>query len=425
MPPGIDSAATSAAGMTPSRPASLWRNRDYLLLWSGQGISNVGTQVSGLAFPLLVLLLTGSPAQAGFVGALRAIPYLFLSLPVGALVDRWDRKRVMILSDAGRALALGSIPIVYTIFGTVPVAQLYLASLIEGTLFVFFNIAEVSCLPRVVSKEQLPAATGQNQAAEGTSLLLGPPFGGLLYAASHLLPFLADAISYAVSVVSLLLIRTQFQGERAAAPRTLRAEIAEGVSWLWHQPLIRFMAILAGALNLLGAGFGLVLIVLAQQQHADAPTIGLIFTIGSIGIIAGSLIAAPIQKRARFGRAIIATLWIQTLIWPFFALAPNPLLLGVVSAAFFLVGPIFNVFVLSYRLALVPDALQGRVNSAVRMIAFGSIPLGQALTGLSLQYLGAVVTILICFAGLVLLSVLTTLNTHVRHARPLAELKTE
>ena len=411
--------------MTPSRPVSLWRNRDYLLLWSGQTISSVGTQVSGLAFPLLVLLLTGSPAQAGFVGALRAIPYLFLSLPVGALIDRWDRKQVMILCDAGRALTLGSIPIVHAIFGTVPVAQLYLASLIEGTLFVFFNIAEVACLPRVVPKEQLPAATGQNQAVEGASLLLGPPLGGLLYAASHLLPFLGDAISYGVSVASLFLIRTQFQGERRAAPRKLRVEIAEGVIWLWLQPLIRFMAFMTGGLNFLGGGFGLLLIVLAQQQHADAPTIGLIFAIGSLGIIAGSLLGAPIQKRFGFGQVVIATMWIQALIFPLFAIAPTPLLLGIVSAAFFIVFPIFNVTLLSYRLALIPDALQGRVNSVVRMIAFGTIPLSQALTGLSLQYLGASATILICFAGSLALAVMTALNTNVRHARPLAELKTE
>ena len=408
-----------------SPPRSLWRNRDYLLLWSGQMISSVGTQVSGLAFPLLALLLTGSPAQAGFMGALRAVPYLFLSLPVGALVDRWDRKRVMILCDSGRALTLGSIPLVYALTGTVPIAQLYLAALVEGTLFVFFNIAEVACLPRVVPKEQLAAATGQNQAVEGTSLLVGPPLGGILYAASHLLPFLADTISYIFSVISLFLIRTNFQGERTAPRRKLRVEIAEGVIWLWRQPLIRFMSFITGGLNLLGGGFGLIIIVLAQQQGASAPVIGLIFTIGSIGIILGSLIGAPVQKRFRFGPVVIATMWIQALIFPLFAIAPNPLLLGVVSAAFFVVFPVFNVTVLSYRLALIPDALQGRVNSVVRMIAFGSIPVGQALTGVSLQYLGGVGTVLICFAGSLVLAVLTTLDTHVRHAVPIAEVKAE
>jgi MFS family permease len=121
------------AAETASPPPSLWRNRDYLLLWSGQTISGVGSQVSGIAFPLLVLLLTHSPAQAGFLGALRSVPYLLLSLPFGALIDRWDRKRVMILCDAGRALALGSIPLAYA-FWQVTLVQLYLAALIEGTL---------------------------------------------------------------------------------------------------------------------------------------------------------------------------------------------------------------------------------------------------------------------------------------------------
>src|SRR5690348_13260920 len=109
-------AAPDAAPLAKS--GSLWRNRDYMLLWSGQAISSTGTQVSQFAFPLLVLFLTGSPAQAGLIGAARAVPYIFLSLPVGALIDRWDRKRVMILCDSGRAIALGSIPIVYALVGT-------------------------------------------------------------------------------------------------------------------------------------------------------------------------------------------------------------------------------------------------------------------------------------------------------------------
>src|SRR6266700_3059305 len=151
----------STKEVIPRRPKTLWLNRDYMLLWSGQMVSNVGTQVAQLAFPLLILALTGSPAQAGFAGALRALPYVFFSLPAGALIDRWDRKRVMIICDAGRALSMASIPVALAI-GHLTIIQLYLVSTIEGTLFVFFNIAEVACLPNVVAKEQLPAATAQN-----------------------------------------------------------------------------------------------------------------------------------------------------------------------------------------------------------------------------------------------------------------------
>src|SRR5438552_832987 len=213
------------AGQTqPNKPKTLWRNRDYMLLWSGQVISSIGTQASQLAFPLLVLALTRSPAQAGFAGALRALPYLIFSLPAGALIDRWDRKRTMIFCDTGRAISMASIPVAYAL-GDLTIVQLYLVSAIEGTLYVFFNIAEAACLPRVVPKEQLPAATAQNMATDGITALIGPPLGGALYTVGKFLPFVADAISYAASVVSLFFIEVKFQKERVAAPRKLLVEI--------------------------------------------------------------------------------------------------------------------------------------------------------------------------------------------------------
>ncbi len=186
------SMASPESAAAPRRPRSLWLNRDYMLLWSGQTVSSVGTGVSRLAFPLLVLDLTHSAAQAGIVGALEALPYLLLSLPVGALIDRWDRKRVMILSDIGRAVALGSVPLAVW-QGRLTIQQLYVVSLVEGTLYVFFNLAEVACLPRVVSKPQLPAAVAQNQATEGLAQVLSPQLGGAIYGVARSLPFLADA----------------------------------------------------------------------------------------------------------------------------------------------------------------------------------------------------------------------------------------
>src|SRR6266702_393699 len=167
--------------IAPKRPVPLWSNLDYMLLWSGQMISSTGTQISYLAFPLLILALTRSPAQAGLAGALRALPYLIFSLPAGALIDRWDRKRVMILCDIGRAISMASIPFALAI-GQLTVLQLFIVSAIEGTLYVFFNIAEAACLPRVVAKEQLPAATAQNMATDGINSLVGPPLGGALFA---------------------------------------------------------------------------------------------------------------------------------------------------------------------------------------------------------------------------------------------------
>jgi MFS family permease len=398
---------------------SLWRNRDFLLLWSGQAISTVGTQVSQLAFPLLVLFLTHSPVQAGLVGALRALPSVVLSLPAGALIDRWDRQRVMVLCDGGRALVLGSIPLA-AVLGRVSLVQLDLVALLEGTLFVFFTVAEAASLPRVVTKEQLAHATAQNQAAEGMASLLGPAVSGALYELSRLLPFLADAGSYAVSAVSLLLIRTQFQGERAMGRRHLLAEVVDGLTWLWHQPLLFFMALLSGGMRFLATGSSLVLIVLAEQQGASAPVIGLILGIAGIGSIVGSLLAPNVQRRTSFGQAIMLTIWAYTLCWPLYALAPNALVLGSVTAVLFICEPIYSVVNLSYRLAIVPDHLQGRVNGVVRLISYIAIPPGLALTGILLQRVGAVSTVLLLAGGFVLLALATTLNPHLRHTRPLA-----
>src|SRR5437588_9471278 len=137
----------------------LWRNRDYLLLIGGQGVSAIGSQISLVAFPLLIFALTHSPAQTGLVTSIRSLPYALFTLPAGALVDRWDRKRLMILCDSGRAIALGSIPVAL-LLGHLSYAQLYLVSLIEGTLFVFFTLAQSASFPRVVAPEQLPEATG-------------------------------------------------------------------------------------------------------------------------------------------------------------------------------------------------------------------------------------------------------------------------
>lgn len=414
----------STEEVVPRRPKSLWLNRDYMLLWSGQVVSNVGTQVSTLAFPLLILAVTGSPAQAGFVGALRALPYVIFSLPAGALIDRWDRKRTMILCDTGRALSLASIPVALAT-GHLTIIQLYLVSLIEGTLFVFFNIAEAACLPRVVPKEQLPAATAQNMATDGVTTLIGPSLGGALYTAGRFLPFLADAISYAVSVCSLFFIKTKFQKERVAARRSLWIEIREGLAWLWHHPLIRFMAILTGGNNLITSGLVLIIIVLAQRQHASAFVIGLIFAIGGIGGVLGAVVAPFFQKRLSFGQAIIGTSWVIALFMPLYAIAPNPFVLGLITAAAFIMVPLYNVVQFSYRSALIPDELQGRVNSVFRLIAFGGQPLGLALTGVLIQNIGAIQTILIASVVLVVLAIAATLNTHVRNARPIAEVANE
>ena len=396
----------------------LWRNRDYILLWSGQMISSVGSRVSMLALPLFVLALTHSPAQAGLIAAMRGLPYALLILPAGALIDRWNRKRVMILCDIGRAIALGSIPLAL-VLGRLTITQIYIVSLVEGTLFTFFSLAHIACLPHVVSKEQLPTAVAQESIIDSVSELIGPSIGGVLYGIGRAVPFLTDAISYGVSVASLLCIKAKFQEERNPAPLHLWTDIKGGLGWLWKQPLLRFLALLTGGMIAPVIGYSLILIVIAQSQHASAFTIGVIFACGGVGSILGAFLVTPLQKRFSFGQIMIVSTWIWALTWLLFAIAPNPLILGVVTAVSFIIVPIFMSVQFGYRLAVIPDNLQGRVNSVFRLIAFGSEPLGLALTGILLQAFGPVTTVLILFAPQFFLSIAATLNKGLRYAKPI------
>jgi MFS family permease len=401
------------------KPRPLWRNRDYMLLWSGQLISSLGTNVTQIAFPLLVLAVTHSPARAGITGALAMIPYLFLSLPAGALVDRWDRKRIMILCDGGRALTMASVPLLAAV-GHLTLVQLYLTALIEGTFFVFFSLSETACLPRVVPREQLPSASAQNEGGTVATGLIAPPLGGLLFqSVGQTVPFLLDGISYAASVISLRFIKTEFQDERQTTSRHLRTEIVAGLTWLWRNPLIRYMAFLTGGMNAAVGALYLSLIMLAKGQHTPSAAIGLMLAVVSIGGVLGAMAAPRIQKRFGFGQVIIPLFWVIALVWPLFTVAPNFLVLGALAAVIYGLGPVYNAVQLSYRLALIPDNLQGRVNSAYRLVAYGSQPLGVVLSGLLLQIVGPVHTVLVFSAWVALLATVTTLNAHVRRAAPI------
>jgi predicted MFS family arabinose efflux permease len=429
-PPGVAGTVVPIdAAVEASAPAKglppLWKNRDYMLLWSGQTVSALGSNISGIVLPLLILAITNSPGAAGIAQALFSLPYLIFSLPVGALIDRWDRKRVMILCDVGRAVSLASVPVAM-ILGVLTIWQLYVNAFIEGTLFVFFNIAEVAALSRVVPKNQLPAATAQNEIAFGTANLVGPPLGTTIYQAlGQMFPFLLDSVSYIASVISLFFMKTQFQGERKAQQRNLTAEIKEGLAWLWRQKLIRAMAFVTGGVNLANSGTILIVIVLAKSLGASDASIGPIISVASIGAIIGSLVGGRIQKRFTFAQVVITLLWVEAILYPLFAVAPNVLVIGVIFGLGWLTVPIYNVVVFSYRVALIPDELQGRVNSSARLIAWGTQPLGAFAAGQLLEHFGVVPAVLSFGAVLVLCAVALTLNGHVRNAKPLEELAAE
>lgn len=399
----------------PRRPAtSLWRNRDYLLLWSGQSVSQLGGRISDIAIPLLVLALTNSPAQAGFVGAVSGLPYLLFSLHAGAFVDRWNRKYMMMLCDAGRAANTVSIPVAAAL-GHLTVWQLYVNSAMEGTLFVLFNVAEVASLSRVVTKDQLAAASAQNEVVSMAGALGGAPVGGLIYQSlGRTVPFVIDAISYVASVGSLALIRVRFQTSRVQSTTNITTEIREGIFWFWQQPFVRFTAIRSGVLNFVLNGTYLILIVLAKQHRADPALIGVMLALGSLGGLLGAFVAPRLQRRLSAAAILITVTWFEALLYPLFAVVPTVLLLGLVYALLVVPSPTTNAVVLSYRLALIPDHLQGRVNSAVRMITYGAVPLGTATAGVMLQTMNGSAVVLVYGAILIVMALATTFSPAVR-----------
>jgi len=390
-----------------------------MLLWGAQIVSTFGSAASSIVYPLLILALTSSPSAAGIAAALRVAPYLVFCIPVGALIDRWDRKRVMIVCDLGRLIAVSCIPLAIWL-DALALWQIYLVCLVEGSFFVFFNIAEVAALPRVVPLEQLPTATAQNQAAFNAAQVAGPSIGTLLFQTlGRSAPFVFDAMSYLASAVSLAWIRSPLRQEAPPPPGKLGAQIAEGLRWLWSRPLIRTMAFITGGINFIYAATPLIMIVLGKQLGASDVDIGLMFSIGGVGGVLGSLMGGRVQRRFSFGQVIVFIVWAQAILFPLYLLVPSVFLLGAVYALIYMLAPVYNVVQFSYRVALIPDALQGRVNSVFRLLAHGFNPLGAAACGVLLEHAGALWTVVLFGASYLMLAVLTTFSRDVRHAPPL------
>jgi MFS family permease len=381
-------------GTEATAPPPLRRNRDFMLLWTGQVVSTVGSRASSVAFPLLVLGLTGSPSQAGLVAFVQALPFPLLFLPAGIVVDRVDRKRLLLLGDGARALAFATL-VAALAADRVSLPHILVVAFVEGAFFVFFRLAESAALPRVVPKEQLQTAVAQNQARDQGAELVGAPLGGLLFGLDRLLPFVFDAVTYAIAFVLLLFIRTPLQEERE--PRTTRVleDVAEGFRVTWRVPFIRAIVILIAGSNFAFNALFLVLIVRAKELGASPALIGAMFALLGIGALIGALVAPAVARRVPARYVIVGILWLWALYPLVLAVLPNALLLGLVGGVAGILGPIFNVVLAAYRYALVPDRLLGRVGSVILLVAWGTIPLGAIAAGVMLETIGAVESMLV------------------------------
>ena len=399
----------------PPKTPPLRRNRDFQLLWAGEAVSVLGSRVSAIAYPLLVLALTGSPAKAGIVGFAGTIPYVLAPLPAGALVDRLSRRRLLIAADVGRAAALATIVAALGL-GEPPFAQLVAVAFVEGTLFILSTTAQTAVVPRVVPPEQLPAALSQNEARERGAYLAGQPLGGVLFDLARAVPFVVDALTYVVSLVTVLLIRTDLDGERQPAEGRVRGEVLEGIAWLWKQRFLRAAALLVAASNALFAALVLVLIVRTQDAGASASAIGIMVGLGGLGGLLGSFAAPPFQRRFAGRTIVVGANWVWALLLPLMLLTGNPYALGAVFAAMVFVGPLWNVVLGAYTYALVPARLLGRVTSADTLLAYGAIPLGSLGVGFLLELLGGDGALAVLSSAMVVVALAASVTPAIRRA---------
>src|SRR2546425_3171246 len=393
----------------------LWRNHNYLLLQGGQLVSYIGNQQQGIALPLLVLALSGSVVQAGLAVSLSTIAVLVVSPLAGVLADKWNRKRTMVICDAGRMLITLTIPLALW-FHALTMPQLYIVVTLAGVLGTMFSVANTAALPNVVTRDQLPVALSQSQAAYSCVRTFGSLLGGILYSLGEVFPFLVNAVSFGASVFSLGLIRGNFQSRREGSSFPLHKAVAKGFSWLWKQPLLRFLTLVNGADSLrYGAGY-LVILVLARELHTSSSGIGAIFTAAAVGALLGNLVSNRVRRYVSFGKIAISMLWLEALMFPLYALAPNALVMGFIAAAEEFVGPIYTISLDSYRLMATPDSMRGRTSSTVQFVVLGAQSVGAIIGGLLIQGIGAKCSALLLGGWLLILAITTTLNRQVRRA---------
>jgi len=410
---------------TPAEPIPPLRShRDFQLLWIGSVVSVLGSRVSNIAYPLLVLALTGSPLDAGLVGFTATAPYLLFQLPAGVLVDRWNRKTIMLIADAGRAIALGSIVLAGAL-QAITLAQIVVVSFIEGSLYVFYSLAEPAAVRNIVHPFHLPAALSQIEARERGASLLGQPLGGFLFGMDRAFPFLADALSYIFSLTTLLLVRTKFQTGRPIRSDSFVAEIIAGIAWLWRQPFLRATAIIVAVSNLLFQALNLLVIVIAKEHGASATIIGLLLAGFGVGGILGSLLAPWIQRRLTMKAIVMGANWVWGLAMLGISLIDNLWVLGSLLGIMAFVGPLWNVAIEAYRLLTTPDELQGRVASAASLLAYGAIPLGSLLAGALLGSVGSGPTAGALAGSMLALACATTISPTIRLAPRLAATSAE
>jgi hypothetical protein len=391
-----------------------------MLLQIGQLLSSAGTSSSSIAFSLLVLAITHSPAKAGIVAFARSLPSVLFALPAGLAADRWSRRRLMIAADAVRVLAIGSLAATI-LLDRVVFWEVVAVAFVEGSGAAVFFGAQPGALRAVVPARQLPAAAAAETGRQAVVRLAGPPLGGALFGLARALPFLVDAVSYAFSSLSLLAMRTPFQEKREPHLASLRSRLAEGFRFVWSQPFLRTCALLFGLANFIGPGVLFAVVVIGKQQGLSGGEVGALVAVFGACLLLGSLVSPLVRRLLPVRAVLLLELWTWLgcavfLVWPnVYALTA-----GILPTA--LAIPSTDSVVHGHRIAMTPDRLLGRAESVRSLISLLIAPFGPLIAGVLLSTVSARSTIAVFAAAGLVLAVWGTLSPSIRTAPSLDEL---
>lgn len=402
----------------------LLHNADYLKLLSGQTISSIGSAMSTFVFTLLGLAITGSPVQAGLVGTAAALGQTLMSLPGGALADRWSRRRIMIGYSLAGALLYGSVAVAGWL-DALTLPHLMAVSLLSGAGYVMFIPAEAGALRQIVDAGDIGTALAASQGRQNVAALLGAPLGGLLYSIGRVIPVAVDAISYLVMTILLATIRHPLPAAKpdGGAHEPMLRAIRSGLTWLLRQPALRTIAVVATLLNFAAMGTFIVLILSMQQRGVPASVIGLLETGLGVGGLLGAIAAPKLLAKFSTGTITITAGWITAVTFGATAFTTQPAVLIVLPSFAIFLLPALNSGLIGYQMLITPDNLQGRAQSAIMFLATSTNPFAPFLGGLLLGTFGPRPALMFFGALLILSAGLLTASGPIRSIPLLSEVR--
>jgi MFS family permease len=367
------------------REIPLRRNNGFRMLWIGQLLSDTGSEIGLLAYPLLILALTHSAVLAGVVGTVRSITLLCLQLPAGALSDRLDRRLTMIVCDVLRTVLLVLLALLIVVhLASWPVVLV--VCVVEGGAGAIFNPAATAALPAIVADSQLEEAWAATEGRTYAASLAGPALGGVLFGLGRAVPFLADAISYAVSFGTVSRIRGRFRPKQTVERKALWREVVDGLQIVWQVPLLRAVLLMAPLVNFAFNGVTFTITLALRQHGTSTSVIGLVQAAVAVGGLLGALVAPRLQGRLRIATLATAISLAGALLFVVAALLiPSPLV-AVPVALDLVLAPAANAALFAVMLRGAPEEMRGRIINTVLMVATGLAALAPLVAGLLVQH---------------------------------------